>query len=147
MECIGISGATGGIGAEGQEWIKNDWKEPKQKEKYLLSEIPGTNNTWACRLHYFPCDDVSASSGIFESRNSRKINDSKGRLKKSTYEKDSGRRNGLRMKIRVTNVSVDDAAYEFDEGDVGVASQLWVQTECAREISLFVVTVTNSQAL
>ena len=55
-------------------------EEPKRKEKHLLSEIPGTNDT--CRPHYSPWDNFPASTGASESR--QKINVEKDSLKKST---------------------------------------------------------------
>ena len=89
-------------------------------KKYLLSEILGTNEP-----HYSPCDDFPNSSGTSECR--QKIDVAKCRLKNQHWRRivgDRVRMNGLRIRIRVTNVSVDDAAYGFDERDLGVASQL-----------------------
>ena len=102
---------------------KNDWRRAEMKgKKYLLSEILGTNEP-----HYSLCDDFPNSSGTSECR--QKIDVAKCRLKNQHWRRivgDRVRMNGLRIRIWVTNVSVDDAAYGFDERDLGVASQLWV---------------------
>ena len=119
MVCIDIGD---GIGAKGLEKKRMSEEEPKRKGKNIYSAkyYIGTNET-----HYSLCDDFPNSSGISESR--RKIDVARCRLKNQHWRRivgDRVRMNGLRIRIRVTNVSVDDAAYGFDERDLGVASQL-----------------------